>query len=284
MRKNVKAIIAALSASIMCAAPVAASFASTTAVTSITAEAASTSEITYRNMKYILNPATKEAQLSGVNFIPLDVITTNEVRDTLTWHGITYKITSIKDSAFRGNTNLRTVDLSAATNLKDLGKYTFMECTNLTSVKLSSSVTKMGNCDFAECTNLSDFDFVSTQIDDIYPYAFRNCKKLKSINIPHSVTNISASAFCGSGLTSVFISNNVESIHLSAFQMCDNLKKVVLEAGGNKTLEVYRDAFAYCPNLTSVYAYRTNIDAWHFVFEGSKNVHIYGAGASQFHS
>ena len=281
MRKNVKAIIAALSASIMCAAPVAASFASTTAVTSITAEAASTSEITYGNLKYIINPATKQAQLSGVNYMPLKNLTVNA---TLTWHGITYKITSIKDSAFRGNTNLRTVDLSAATNLKDLGKYTFMECTNLTSVKLSSSVTKMGNCDFAECTNLSDFDFVSTQIDDIYPYAFRNCKKLKSINIPHSVTNISASAFCGSGLTSVFISNNVESIHLSAFQMCDNLKKVVLEAGGNKTLEVYRDAFAYCPNLTSVYAYRTNIDAWYFVFEGSKNVHIYGAGASQFHS
>ena len=281
MRKSTKAIIAALSASIMCAAPVAVTFAGTAAVTSITAEAASTVSYTFNKLKYNLNTSTREAALAGVSDANLANLT---VPATLTYGGRTYKITKIEDSAFRGNTKLKTVDLRTATNLKDLGRYTFMECSSLTSVKLSSSVTTMGNCNFAECTNLSSFEFVSHQITDIAPYAFRTCKKLKSINIPQSVKKISGSAFCDSGLTSVFISNNVEQIHLSAFQMCKELTTVTFEAGGSNVLDIRRDAFAYCPKLTRVNAYRTNIDAAYFVFEGSNNVRFYGAGASQFHS
>ena len=281
MRKSTKAIIAALSASIMCAAPVAATFAGTAAVTSITAEAASTVSFTYQKLKYNLNTSTKEAALAGVSDANLVNLT---LPATITYGGSTYKITKIEDSAFRGNTKLKTVNLSSAIYLKDLGRYTFMECSSLTSVKLSSSVTKMGNCNFAECTKLSSFDFVSQQITDIAPYAFRNCKNLKSINIPHSVKCISASAFCSAGLTSVYISNNVEKIHMSAFQMCDNLTTVTLEGGVSKEIEVYRNAFAYCPKLKTVHANRTNINAWYFVFEGSNNVQIDGVGASQFHS
>jgi Cu/Ag efflux protein CusF len=110
MRKNVKAIIAALSASIMCAVPVAASFASTAATTSITAEAASDiiydaqhagvvkpSQVICYSLVYDLNESNKTASLNG-RYNPVRDIT---LPDQLRVNGVLYKITSVKNDAFK---------------------------------------------------------------------------------------------------------------------------------------------------------------------------------------
>jgi len=279
MKKSLKAIVAAASAAIMCAAPVAAVF-TTLPATSLTASAADET-VVVGNLKYTLNASTKKAALAGVNYMPLQNMT---VPASFTWHGITYKVTSIKDSAFRGNTYLRSIDLSGASYLTDLGRYTFMECSKLESVKLGPAVNKMGNCDFAECPKLKNFDFVTSNLDEIAPYAFRNDTSLTSINIPYSVKEIWSYAFCDSGLTSVKIGNNVDYIAISAFQNCQELRTVTLERGSNTPLDIRFRAFGYCPKLTAVYANRENIDAAYFVFDGSTNVHYYGPSASQLHS
>ena len=279
MKKSLKAIVAAASAVIMCAAPAAAVFA-TLPATSLTASAADDTAV-IGNLKYSLNASTKKATLIGVNYMPLQNMT---VPATFTWHGITYKVTSIKDSAFRGNTYLKTVDLSSAIYLTDLGRYTFMECSKLESVKLGPAVNQMGNCDFSECPKLKNFQFVTSHLDEIAPYAFRNDTALKNIDIPYSVKEIWSDAFLNTGLTEIKISNNVDYIGLSAFQNCQYLTKVTFEAGTSNLLDIRFRAFGYCPNLTTVQCDRAAIDDVYFGFQGSTNAHFYGPGASHIHS
>lgn len=261
MRKNVRAIIAALSASIMCAAPVAASFASTTAVTSITAEAASTSEITYGNLKYIINPATKQAQLSGVNYMPLKEV---KVPAGFTWHNVTYKVTSIKSSAFKNNKYITSVDLSLANNLTNIGAYAFQNVKTLKSIKFNSVINSIGTYTFSGCTALSNVNFNGNhRITNIFANAFSGCTSLNSISIPSSVTTIYNNAFSNSGLTELTIPNSVKKIYANAFSDCKKLKKITFEANSNggAGLSLGSDAFKNDTALRDVYFNRTGIEA-----------------------
>ena len=76
---------------------------------------------------------------------------------------------------------------------------------DLTSIVIPNSVTRIGN------------------------YAFNNCDGLTSIVIPNSVTSIGYSAFCQCrNLTSVTIGKNITTIDNDAFEYCDNLKEVYI--------------------------------------------------------
>ena len=110
MKKNIKAIIAALSASIMCAVPVAASFAGTTAVTTITASAANTDPevlsqpygvsgnrgVALNAVVYEVNPSDGTAAVCG----RYSHIRSIEAADRVSLNGRTYIVRSVKDDAF----------------------------------------------------------------------------------------------------------------------------------------------------------------------------------------
>ena len=81
----------------------------------------------------------------------------------------------------------------------------FYNCSNVTSIEITSSVTSIGNS------------------------AFYGCSKLTSIEIPNSVTSIGDSAFCFcSSLTSIEIPSSVTSIGDSAFESCSSLTSITL--------------------------------------------------------
>ncbi|MDY2888597.1 MAG: leucine-rich repeat domain-containing protein [Candidatus Caccosoma sp.] len=78
--------------------------------------------------------------------------------------------------------------------------YAFMNCDNLTSVKIPSSVTS------------------------IKSYMFNFCIGLTYIEIPYGITSIESGAFRScSSLTTVIIPNSVTSIKYTAFEDCNNL-------------------------------------------------------------
>ncbi len=75
------------------------------------------------------------------------------------------------------------------------------------------------------------------------------CTALKSVTIPSSVTKIGRSAFRGSGLKSIAISNSVKTCQPYAFASCTNLTSVTI-GSGIKTIE--EKMFAECTALTEI--------------------------------
>ena len=96
-------------------------------------------------------------------------------------------------------------------------------CSNITSVKIPSSVTSIGVKAFYGCMSLTNV-IIDNSLTSISEEAFYNCKSLISINLPDSLTFICDRAFynCKS-LTSIEIPNSVNDILSDVFYGCDLL-------------------------------------------------------------
>ena len=139
---------------------------------------------------------------------------------------------------------LTSVDLSS---LKHLGKEAFINCFELTSVKLGSGLRV------------------------IPENAFMNCEKLMFINL-ESVEKIEAQAFAETPLLAVDLSSCKE-IGRYAFVNCKNLLSVTLNENG---ATIYEGAFAYAEKLINV----TNlnkaekIDSYAFAYTALKGADL----------
>ena len=191
--------------------------------------------------------------------------------------GVTYKVTSIGNSAFANCTKLTSViipnsvvsiggnafnDCHSLTSLiipnsvTSIGSWAFKECVHLTSVTIGKGVTSMEGA-FLYCTNLA-----SIVVDEDNPvYDSRNnCNAVietatntlviggtKTV-IPNSVTSIGPSAFYGcDGLISIDIPNSVTYIGPSAFYGCDGLTSVTFP---NSVTEIDSNPFLKCSRLS----------------------------------
>ncbi len=127
------------------------------------------------------------------------------IPESITYHGITYRVTSI-------------------------GDFAFSSCTGLTSITIPDSVTSIGYSAFSGCTALTEIT-IPCSVTSIGEYAFYYCTSLTSVTIPNSVTSIGFEAFSGcTGLTEVTIGNGVTSIGGSAFGNCTGLTQITVEA------------------------------------------------------
>ena len=178
------------------------------------------------------------------------------IPETVTYNGTTYSVTYIERA--------------------------FYACSELTSVNIPNSVTKIGQDAFMGCSSLTSID-IPNSVTSIDNYAFAYCSGLTSINIPNSVTSISYRAFyhC-SGLTSIvvdsnntvydsredcnaiiitsdnslkagckttIIPNSVTKIGYAAFDGCSSLTSITIP---NSVTSIGEAAFYDCSGLTSV--------------------------------
>jgi hypothetical protein len=125
----------------------------------------------------------------------------------------------------------------------------FESCTNLTSVIIPDSVTKIGNFSFMDCTSLASI-LIGNSVVSIESQAFQGCSSLLTVAIPDSVEKIGTSSFNGcTNLASVFIGNGVVSIENGAFRGCSSLTAINIPASVEKIGEY---VFRGCESLTSV--------------------------------
>ena len=117
------------------------------------------------------------------------------------------KVTKIEKLAFSDDNNpLQITSIVISKNVKEIGEYTFRNCTKLKSIELPDGLTKIS--------------------DGI----FMNCIRLESIDIPDSVTNIGKATFENCFfISSIIISKNVKEIGINAFSNCHQLTSVYLE-------------------------------------------------------
>ena len=113
----------------------------------------------------------------------------------------------------------------------------FVECPNIKSIKLPSSILSIGNYAFSGCTNL-----ISVNISDSVKIlsqegTFSGCSNLTSINIP-----------TGNGYPNSFPEDIGSSLWFDMFEDCYNLQEITL---GKDITHIY-GSLEGCPNLSKI--------------------------------
>lgn len=123
----------------------------------------------------------------------------------------------------------------------------FFNFTNLTSVKLPSTIETIEEYAFGGCRKLETVN-LPKNIKTIEEYAFRGCDKLELEEIPGSIQVIEKEAFACCKLTHLKIGYGVKIIKENAFWSCDTETVEIPD-----TVEkIYAYAFEGCHNLKTV--------------------------------
>jgi hypothetical protein len=127
--------------------------------------------------------------------------TTNKKAKTITIpatvkvNGVTYKVTSIANNAFKGNKKITKITIGK--NVTKIGKNAFSGCTALGTVTIGKNVTSIGSKAFYKCTKLKKIT-IPAKVKTIGASAFEGCKKLKKITLTAGkLKTISKKAFKG---------------------------------------------------------------------------------------
>ena len=112
----------------------------------------------------------------GTVTVPLEV----------TIDGVTYKVTSIADNAFKGNKKLKKVVVGS--NITSIGKNAFAGCTSLTSITIGKNVTKIGKNAFTGCKKLKSIIIKTKKLTTktVKKGAFNGISKKVVVKVPKS--------------------------------------------------------------------------------------------------
>ena len=170
------------------------------------------------------------------------------ILESVTYEGLTFKVTSIGSSAFSNCTSLKSATIPDS--VASIGDSAFSGCTSLTSVTIPNSVESIGDNAFQNCSSLTSAT-IGNNVTSIGSSAFFGCSKLKKIEIPDSVTYIGSKAFdgtafyntvknwedgvlyCGnhlisakSDVTKITVKASTVSIAAGALDNCKSLEKI----------------------------------------------------------
>ena len=174
----------------------------------------------------------------------------------------------------------RIITVSLPDGLTTIGKYAFLNCEALASLRVPDTVTRIGEYAFAECKSLRLVQ-IGSGISEISEGAFSACEALSGLTLPEGLQKIGLKAFyrCAS-LPAVTIPSSVTAIGPSTFGYCyaltratvlaplaaipswmfygcENLVDVSLAAG---TVGVGEYAFERCGNLSTIYSAASDDD------------------------
>ena len=112
----------------------------------------------------------------GTVTVPLEV----------TIDGVTYKVTSIADNAFKGNKKLKKVVVGS--NITSIGKNAFAGCTSLTSITIGKNVKKIGKNAFTGCKKLKSIIIKTKKLTTktVKKGAFNGISKKVVVKVPKS--------------------------------------------------------------------------------------------------
>ena len=184
-------------------------------------------------------------------------------------------LSEISEKMFYNCTALSSVTLPKS--IRTIGRYAFQGCTKLSSVTMQDGVTSIRNYAFKSCA-ITEITLPNT-LTSIDNQAFASCK-LTTITIPNSVTTLGPNVFsnCGS-LTSVTISDNLESIENSLFYMCKKLAEIngALASSDKRCLVHKGKIIAFAPAGLKEYTIPedvTAIDVQAFAWSSLKKITI----------
>ena len=142
-------------------------------------------------------------------------------------------LTTINDRAFDGCSSLQSISLP--NSITHIGSGVFNKCHDLQSIEIPDGVKKIYG--FGECKRLYSVKYGSLEsIGD-----FQYCTSLESFTFSQSLTAIRG--FSNSGLKSIHIPSNINTINYGAFSECLDLTEVVIEDSQN-SIE-FKDSYVF---------------------------------------
>lgn len=182
--------------------------------------------------------------------------------------GVTFSssVSTLKDYAFTGCTNLVYLRNFGNTKVTSIGKYAFQSTAINDDVVFPITLSKVEAYAFANCEDLGNVDFSSLTLSEesLVQKCFAG-SGLTGIKLPNDYTTISAGVFedCNS-LTEITIGTDnknsqtdtyygVAVISANAFKNCKNLKIVNIK---NSVTKIEDDAFSGCTSITTVRLYQ----------------------------
>ena len=197
------------------------------------------------DIRYAANTVDNTAQV--VSYGSYKSMTEINIPASITADGVSYKVTSLGDSCFKGCTSLTSVKIPASVTA--LGDSCFNDCTSLESITIPASVTKLGWCCFKGCTGLTSIT-IPNSVTWLGWYCFEGCTSLTSVNIGNSVTELGDGCFSGcTGLESLTIPNSVTELGGWCFENCSSLTSITIP---NSVTELPSVCFYGCTSLTSI--------------------------------
>ena len=167
-----------------------------------------------------------------------------------------HEVVAIGDRAFQNRTDLRTVMIPDSVTRINIGA--FSGCINLANITLSKKIEKIGENAFYNCDSLQSIE-IPKSLKDVYATydsidtpngVFNECDNLKTIAFEEGSTVIADALFRGcDGLEEVKIPKTVTVIKNHAFNECIKLKAVEISNGMK---EIGDSAFSECSNLQKV--------------------------------
>ncbi|MBR6681864.1 MAG: leucine-rich repeat domain-containing protein, partial [Clostridia bacterium] len=185
----------------------------------------------------------------------------------------------IGEYCFNSNRTITSVTIPAT--IKNVGIYSFYDCSKLTTVNNNSTaMTALGGYAFYNCGKLTTIK-LSSPLCYIGPFAFYKCAALKSIEIPDGVTAIERETFNGcTALENIKFANTINIIRHHAFYNCTKLKTVVLP---DSLTSIERYAFCDCSGITTLVFPKALKNIAYYVFhcKNLKNVYYEGTAAAK---
>ena len=205
-----------------------------------------------------------EKNVAKVTFSPSGYSGSVDIPEKFTYEEVEYSVTSIGALAFNSfgeYSNLTSVTIP--NSVTRIEPEAFGGCSNLTSVTIPASVIDIAYGAFGECNGLTSvhitdleawcrISFGSRDANPLYyaHHLYLNGEEVKDLVIPNSVTSLGRSVFHGcSGLTSLTIPNSVTSIEMYAFAECSGLTSVSIP---NSLTSLGTGIFWGCSSLASV--------------------------------
>ena len=180
-------------------------------------------------------------------------------RSNKTHLGYIFGAFDYKDSKKYVPETLKTVIVTGGDKIDS---YAFYECSSLTEIQISNSVTEIGHGAFYECSSLVNFDIPSTVIS-IGEQPFYACSSLTNINVDENNPNYISiegilydkdltSLICYSARkkdSSFSVPSGINSIKSGAFYACTNLINVEIP---NSVTSIESSAFYGCSSLVAI--------------------------------
>lgn len=178
-------------------------------------------------------------------------------------------ITAVKANVFSCCSNLKSIIIP--NSVKSIGCAAFYKCTDLISISMPKSVTKIDAYAFEGCSSLKDIK-IPGALSTISRSVFYNCKSLSKVDIPFGVTCIEDNAFgyCVK-LTDVTIPSSVVTIKEGAFTECSSLFIIVMP---DSVLEIGPSVFYKCTGLRSVTISKSLREISHSAFSHCRSLSI----------
>lgn len=159
---------------------------------------------------------------------------------------------SIPEKAFVNCYNLQTLALPST--MTTIPYMSVAECVSLQSITIPAQVVEIEARAFENCRMLSSVTFEKGNLTRIGNWAFYNCHELQNVAIPEGVSEIGHAAFYGCAyLSEMTLPSTVQEIADNSFAFCSKLKAIHVNAATPPTVyaktfeEVNRSIPVYVP-------------------------------------